>query len=216
MGRKCFGMSNSGDSTLIFSSSKISFPFLNGWQGADVAYSIALGNDRHLWLFGDTFVGSSNGTYEMYRNVIAFPRNSIGILFCDKQQNNCSVPQYYWSHMGADTARAFFDTYTDDEWYWPPDGFVYNDHLHVLLSRYHATNDTGPTTVLLGTSVVIDSQFLYCFSVIQPVAGNQYTALTRLSLGHLKHGAVNVSLGQWEFLNKEGNWLAWKNASQFH
>ncbi|KAI1705855.1 hypothetical protein Ddc_15558 [Ditylenchus destructor] len=68
-------------------------------------------------------------------------------------------------------------------------------------------------TVLLGSSVVTDSQFLYCFAAIKPLAANHYTALTRLSLEHLKQGAVNVSLGQWKFLDKEGNWLAWENAS---
>lgn len=33
------------------------FQRTNGWLGADVAYSIPLGTDKTLWLFGDTFVG---------------------------------------------------------------------------------------------------------------------------------------------------------------
>ena len=38
-----------------------SFPYENGWLGADAAYSIPLGSGKSLWLFGDTFVGGPRG-----------------------------------------------------------------------------------------------------------------------------------------------------------
>ena len=33
----------------------------DGWTGADVAGTVALGDGRMLWLFGDTWIGSIRG-----------------------------------------------------------------------------------------------------------------------------------------------------------
>src|SRR3954468_10697696 len=46
------------------------------WLGADAAYSIDLGAERSLWLFGDTFVATSAA---VQRTESAMPRNTIAI-----------------------------------------------------------------------------------------------------------------------------------------
>jgi hypothetical protein len=48
------------------------------WLGADAAYSVALGDARTLWLFGDTFVATSERNVRsestMVRNTVAVQR----------------------------------------------------------------------------------------------------------------------------------------------
>ena len=48
----------------------------SGWVGGDGAYSTALGRDRTLWLFGDTFVGRVEGGRRVASRLIA---NSLAV-----------------------------------------------------------------------------------------------------------------------------------------
>jgi hypothetical protein len=114
------------------SSAKMSFPFQQGWLGADSAYSIPLGGGRDLWLFGDTFVGSRTANTRQQKT--GMPRNSVGIARCISGQ--CSL-HYYWQKMYTKTPTSFFDTRTTD-WYWPMDGFVWNGKLYITLMQMHA------------------------------------------------------------------------------
>ena len=54
------------------------FAYTQGWLGADDAYSIPLGPDRSLWLFGDTFVGTP--ATKLRSDAKTMVRNSIGGL----------------------------------------------------------------------------------------------------------------------------------------
>ena len=44
-----------------------SFPFQDGWLGADAAYSIPLPDGRSVWIFGDTLYGERGSLMGMIR-----------------------------------------------------------------------------------------------------------------------------------------------------
>ena len=113
-------------------SAKMSFPYRQGWLGADAAYSIPLGGGRDLWLFGDTFVGNRTAANRQQRT--GMPRNSVGIARCTS--GGCSI-HYYWQRMYTKKPTSFFDTGTS-QWYWPLDGFVWHGKLYIALAKMHA------------------------------------------------------------------------------
>jgi hypothetical protein len=123
---------NNSSALASTSSAKMSFPYQQGWLGADSAYSIPLGGGRDLWLFGDTYAGSRKAKTRQQRT--GMPRNSVGIARCTS--GRCSL-HYYWQRMYTKTPTSFFDTRTSD-WYWPLDGFVWNGKLYIALMQMHA------------------------------------------------------------------------------
>jgi hypothetical protein len=216
---------------------RIAFPFTQGWEGADAAYSIQLSADRYLWLFGDTFVGPPNDAQR--KHILAMPRNSIGIADCPPEKP-CKL-RYFWSKMGTNMPRAFFDTGTE-EWFWPLDGFVWKDKLYILLSRFEAKGEgafgfqnigvtlatianfhsspaqwkiqyqpiLASTLVMPGNSIVVRGEYVNCFTFVDQ-HGTRYTALTRLPLKELKNAAL--SNGHWQYLSADGSWKAWKTGT---
>jgi hypothetical protein len=105
------------------------FDYTQGWLGADDAYSIALDSHKSLWLFGDTFVGAR--TTKVRSESKTMVRNSVGISVCDDGKS-CSM-RYFWKHPESAMPRSFFDTGTDDLWYWPLDAFLQGKTLYVSL-----------------------------------------------------------------------------------
>ena len=95
------------------------------WLGADDAYSIALGGDRVLWLFADTFIATSDahvrGESKLIRNSVAIQSGldpaSAGIEFA-------------WREAGEPS--SFFPE-QDDLWFWPGDGERVGDGLLIFL-----------------------------------------------------------------------------------
>ena len=127
---------------------RMSFPYQQGWLGADSAYSIPLGGGRDLWLFGDTFVGSRKAKTRQQRT--GMPRNSVGIARCTS--GRCSI-HYYWQQMYTRTPTSFFDT-RNAEWYWPLDGFVWNGKLYIALMKMHAQGSGAFGFAFSGVSLV--------------------------------------------------------------
>src|ERR1700722_8912715 len=105
------------------------FAYTQGWLGADDAYSVPLGPHKSLWLFGDTFVGDSTTALRSESKTMV--RNSVGISICDDGKN-CTI-RYFWLHSESPKPRSFFDTETDDLWYWPLDGVLRGKTLYVSL-----------------------------------------------------------------------------------
>src|SRR5437588_6974655 len=56
------------------------FSYTQGWLGADDAYSIPIGKDRSVWLFGDSFV--ANNDVKLRSQYKAMVRNSLGVSTC--------------------------------------------------------------------------------------------------------------------------------------
>jgi hypothetical protein len=105
------------------------FPDQDGWLGADAAYSVPLEPGKSLWLFGDTFVADSSITN---RSVAKFVRNSIGVSTCDPSDG--WRIKYHWAGQGSASPRAFFDSETEEYWYWPLDGFAHDGSVYVALA----------------------------------------------------------------------------------
>jgi hypothetical protein len=104
-----------------------SFPYRQGWLGADVAYSIALDAHHSVWLFGDTFYGDQIRSTRRGAQMVA---NSIAVSTCE--DGNFDI-QYYLPTQRSGARRAFFDSGTAAYRYWPMDGFVYQGSLYLAL-----------------------------------------------------------------------------------
>lgn len=115
------------------------FPCQQGWLGADGAYSVPLGNGTSFWIFADTYVGPSTATSRTQSN--GFIHNSIATSNCSAQ--SCSF-QYYWSGMNTSTQGPVFSVPgSSTDWFWPMDGFVYNNTLYLAFMQMHTTGSGG-------------------------------------------------------------------------
>jgi hypothetical protein len=108
------------------------FPYQDGWLGGDAAYSIALPSDtpetrRTLWLFGDSFVADAP---QSDRVGSQFIHNSIAISECGAQG---FAIEYYWRRDEHGDAAAFFDSGTEDPYWWLFGGFIHEGALYVGL-----------------------------------------------------------------------------------
>ena len=102
--------------------------FNGGWIAGDATFSIALPEQKTLWLFGDSFIGAVK------------PDNSIASGA--KMIRNCAVLQ------DGDSMTAFFGgtfqnptsfvSSSDDnsDWYWPEHGLIENDTLKIFFSEF--------------------------------------------------------------------------------
>ncbi len=98
---------------------RVEFPYKQNWLGADAAYSVKLGDDKTLWLFGDTFLGQKNRSFDKFLS------NSIAISNCRGQ-----IDYFY-----GDNHSDFFihPEYNKGYKYWPKAGFIYKNTLYINL-----------------------------------------------------------------------------------
>jgi hypothetical protein len=101
------------------------------WLGADGAFSVDLGGGRVLWLFGDTFIATSDAHVRSQSTMV---RNTIAIQTgTDPSQATIA---FHWRILpgAVGTPDAFFPGPGAD-WYWPAHGAVVEGRLVVFLSR---------------------------------------------------------------------------------
>ena len=96
------------------------------WLGADDAYSIDLGDDRTLWLFGDTFISTSILHTRILSTMI---RNSVG-LQTGRDPSNASMDFYWRTTEGQ--PRSFFPE-EGETWFWPGHGLLVEGKLIIFL-----------------------------------------------------------------------------------
>jgi len=99
------------------------------WRGSDDAYSIDLGDERTLWLFGDSFIGSA-------RREATFVRNSIALQTGSDPAK--ATIEFRWS----DGPSSFFAD-RGDTWLWPLHGARLNGHL--ILFFMHVRSSRAPS-----------------------------------------------------------------------
>lgn len=106
------------------------------WRGGDAAYSVPLGGDRVLWLFGDSFIatGATPG-----RRASRMVRNSIAIQH-GLDPSTASIT-FGWRTDSAGPASFFPGD--GDRWYWPGHGSRIGDALVLFLSRIRPTPGEG-------------------------------------------------------------------------
>lgn len=105
-----------------------SFPFKQGWWGADAAYSIPLPDGRSVWIFGDTLYGDKR---VVVGNAPRMVHNSIGVSQCGA--GGKWDLQYVIRHGPDGQPAAFFQAQKKETWYWALDGFVHGRDLWVTL-----------------------------------------------------------------------------------
>ncbi len=102
------------------------FPDKDGWYGGDGAYSIALDDQRTLWLFGDTF--ASTGTEKTNRaGMDIISGNTLAISTCDPVHG--FDIRYYLKKRQS----RFISFFGEDAVLWPQAPFIVNNTLYIPL-----------------------------------------------------------------------------------
>ena len=98
------------------------------WKGGDGAGSVYLGNDRILWLFGDSFVSSQPASQRRGTTMV---NNTLGVQV-GRNPETASM-KFYW--RGDDERpQAFFNT-KNESWLWPASAVMIDDRLLILLMQ---------------------------------------------------------------------------------
>lgn len=106
------------------------------WLGGDGAYTIDLGSNRHLWLFGDSFIAK---TAARVRTESTFIRNSVAVMTGDDLTS--ATMQFAWRDGTPPT--SFFPE-AGDHWFWPGGGArIPNGPAIVFLSDIRPTPGQG-------------------------------------------------------------------------
>jgi len=120
-----------------------------GFNGADADFSLSIGKNRSLWLFGDTLVGPrfNPPEYQM-------PRNAIGILHHNfvgdayMRPRNRGILQYtptelkftfYW-RTEERRAKAFFPAPKAGQWLWPGSACILHKKIYYFLHSFQTDN----------------------------------------------------------------------------
>ena len=106
------------------------------WLGGDGAYSIDLGGDRSLWLFGDSFIATSPA---LTRRESTMVRNSVAVM--TGRDPLTATMEFAW--RDGSPPSSFFPE-DGGRWYWPMHGVRTPDGpLVVFLARIRATPGEG-------------------------------------------------------------------------
>lgn len=120
------------------------------WVGSDAAYSISLGKNKTLWLFGDTFI-NPKGTAN--RKGAFFIHNSIGI---EKGLNPSRARiHFYWRETDHSPAPFFLNSSLKNNWYWPGNGILIKKHLLLFLMKVSRNQKDPLGFKILGTKAIL-------------------------------------------------------------
>lgn len=209
------------------------FSYTQGWLGADDAYSVPIGPNKSVWLFGDTFVANSHTRLRSQYKVMV--RNSVGVSVCEPSAS-CTM-RYFWQKLDGSKPRSFFDTETDDLWYWPLDGFLDRKSLYIALlavrNKPGATSEDAFGFEIVGTRLAIindaEIQPEKWHTTIQDLTDARLWAGTSIvpdgkyilwytqvnkGEGHGYMTAIRIpredmanASRAWEYLRKDGQWV---------
>jgi len=110
----------------------------DGWTGADGAYTVALSEDRVLWLFGDTWVGKIREERHVDATLI---NNSLAIQH-GKDPATATLRFYY--KLSVDGHPEPFIRPADGKtWFWLYDGVLASDALYLFLIEMERVEPSG-------------------------------------------------------------------------
>ncbi|HEY3450323.1 MAG TPA: hypothetical protein VGK67_28465 [Myxococcales bacterium] len=188
------------------------------WTGADAAYSVDLGNDRILWLFGDTFVSKTPGSG---RAGAFFPHNTVGIQV--GRDPSKATMTFYWGNAHG-SPSSFFPN-AEKNWFWPLHGVRLGSRLLLFLQEiapvagglgFEAVGGVAlavdnpdaepsqwaprrldepahPFGAILGMATLVDADWLLSVSLVEP--GSHDAHLARWALADAQAGTLAVP--QW-------------------
>lgn len=112
----------------------------SSWLGADSAYSVSLGDDRVLWLFGDTFIDPArDGSRANGPNV--FLRNTAAVQH-ELDLSRATI-EFFTGPDHDGTPTSFFSETPEGDWFWPLHGTLLSDGKLLLFRIRVAKVDTG-------------------------------------------------------------------------
>lgn len=127
------------------------------WRGSDDAYSIKLGKERILWLFGDTLVSSNKKIVSRTPKNIVMLRNTIGIQRGSNPET-ATMKYFYTSKNNASDTQAFFENPSIDKknWLWPGDCTLLDDGKTLIVFFMNIMpTDTGLKFDIAGHEIAI-------------------------------------------------------------
>jgi hypothetical protein len=110
----------------------------DGWTGGDGAYSVALPEDKTLWLFGDTWIGKIRDGRHVDAVLI---NNSLAI-----QQGKdpvTAVLHFYYRQSVAGHSEPFIRPLDGRNWFWMYDGVLAPDGLYLFLMELERAETSG-------------------------------------------------------------------------
>lgn len=116
------------------------FPFKDGFLGGDAIYSVHMGSERYVWLYGDTFWNNIAGNISRTFNPEEFPSNSVGITHVldgkkaefEYFKGNGVAPYGLFNHAPA-SMIGLDDEQREKLRIWPKDGQLIGGNLVVGL-----------------------------------------------------------------------------------
>lgn len=120
------------------------------WLGGDGAYSVDLGNERVLWLFGDSFINPGNSARRTDATVI---RNSLAI---QKGYNpSLASIKFYWQ-IKNNRPSSFFSE-EENSWFWPGTGIRMGNYLLIFLVKVINSSNSLNFDINGWAAVLIDN-----------------------------------------------------------
>lgn len=192
-----------------------------GWIAGDATFSIALPDQRTLWLFGDSFIGTVNSDSSI-------APGSHFIRNCAVLQDGDSMRSLYNGTFAS--PDAFLPSPDPDSlWYWPEHGLVENDTLKIFFSEFIISEGvpgfnfkyTGAYVarfsypeiefldkvrlpyfdmnhVCYGNSVMVDNGYTYIYG------RNETDSVYSVSYPHVARVPVGNIMAPWQFYNGNG------------
>jgi len=179
------------------------------WTGGDVTYSIPLPDGRHLWCFGDSFLGPVNA--DRTRPVASQPL-LFGNVFLTQNLDGTATSIY-----GNDSGFpvAYLRPATSGEYYWPKHGLYYNNKVYIFLYHWKPTGGGAfgiqflgtklavlnypsltissvidmnkGTSILFGSSVMLEGSTLYIYGS-EDLGTTKYMHLAKVAIGSITNG----------------------------
>jgi hypothetical protein len=108
------------------------------WLGADAAYSVQVSADETLWLFGDTFIATSDAHVRSQSKMV---HNTVALQH--GLDPSTATISFAWRDGAGGPGSFFADDGDGQHFYWPLAGTRARDNIVVFLSRVRATPGEG-------------------------------------------------------------------------
>lgn len=112
------------------------------WKGADVANSVAVDDNRILWVFGDTLLAEPGGNAcDRFGTFDIALHNSLALQW--GTDPTTARIEHFWGRAGAGPESFFSPTEDDGSWYWMGGVTVFGDQALVFLMHARSTLPAG-------------------------------------------------------------------------
>ncbi|MEZ5570934.1 MAG: hypothetical protein R3E64_02835 [Halioglobus sp.] len=129
------------------------------WKGADVANSVALDDDRILWVFGDTLLTEPDANAcERFGEFDLVVHNSVALQH--GADPTTARIAHYWGQQDGRPAPFFSPRDDDGSWYWMGGVTVIGDQALVFLMRARSTAPDSPDDPPAGSCAGLNFEML--------------------------------------------------------